>query len=102
MFSSIKKLHFIGIGGIGMSGIAEILLDQGFKVSGSDRTLSDVTERLHSLGAVIYEGHKSENIQSDVDTVVYSSAVIAIIPRYRRRYGERYRLSEGRKCLLKS
>ncbi len=76
MFSSIKKLHFIGIGGIGMSGIAEILLDQGFKVSGSDRALSDVTERLQALGAKVFEGHKAENIADDVDTVVYSSAVI--------------------------
>ncbi len=75
MFSSIKKLHFIGIGGIGMSGIAEILLDQGFKVSGSDRALSEVTERLQNLGANIFEGHKAENIAQDVDTVVYSSAV---------------------------
>ena len=76
MFSSIKKLHFIGIGGIGMSGIAEILLDQGFKVSGSDRALSEVTERLQSLGATIYEGHSAANIAPNVDTVVYSSAVI--------------------------
>ncbi len=75
MFSSIKKLHFIGIGGIGMSGIAEILLDQGFRVSGSDRALSDVTERLQRLGATIFEGHRAENIAADVDTVVYSSAV---------------------------
>ncbi|MFA6540975.1 MAG: UDP-N-acetylmuramate--L-alanine ligase [Bacteroidota bacterium] len=76
MFSSIKKLHFIGIGGIGMSGIAEILMDQGFAVSGSDRALSDVTERLQSLGATVYEGHRAGNIADDVDTVVYSSAVI--------------------------
>jgi len=75
MFRSIKKLHFIGVGGIGMSGIAEILLDQGFNVSGSDRTLSEVTERLQKLGATIYEGHHAENIAQDVDTVVYSSAV---------------------------
>jgi UDP-N-acetylmuramate--alanine ligase len=75
MFSSIKKLHFIGIGGIGMSGIAEILLDQGFSVSGSDRSLSEVTERLQKLGATIFEGHTTENIAQDVDTVVYSSAV---------------------------
>jgi UDP-N-acetylmuramate--alanine ligase len=75
MFSSIKKLHFIGIGGIGMSGIAEILLDQGFKISGSDRALSEVTERLQKLGAAIFEGHRAENISSDTDTVVYSSAV---------------------------
>jgi len=75
MFSSIKKLHFIGIGGIGMSGIAEILLDEKFKISGSDRSLSEVTERLENLGAKIFEGHRAENIVSDVDTVVYSSAV---------------------------
>ena len=75
MFRSIKKLHFIGIGGIGMSGIAEILLDQGFAVSGSDRSLSEVTERLQKLGASIYEGHRAENVAADVDTVVYSSAV---------------------------
>jgi len=75
MFRSIRKLHFVGIGGIGMSGIAEILLDQGFKISGSDRTLSEVTERLQHLGARIFEGHHAANIVNDVDTVVYSSAV---------------------------
>jgi UDP-N-acetylmuramate--alanine ligase len=75
MFSSIKKIHFIGIGGIGMSGIAEILLDQGFAVTGSDRALSEVTERLQQLGAQVFEGHKASNILTDVDTVVFSSAV---------------------------
>ena len=59
-----------------MSGIAEILMDQGFRVSGSDRAKSEITDRLQLLGATIYEGHKSENIAADVDTVVYSSAVI--------------------------
>lgn len=75
MFSSIKKIHFVGIGGIGMSGIAEILLDQGFKVSGSDKSLSEVTDRLEKLGATIFEGHKPEHVASDVDALVYSSAV---------------------------
>jgi len=75
MFSSIKKIHFIGIGGIGMSGIAEILIDQGFRVSGSDRALSEVTERLQKLGAKILEGHAATNVGNDVDAVVYSSAV---------------------------
>lgn len=83
MFSSIKKLHFVGIGGIGMSGIAEILLDQGFRVSGSDKALSDVTERLQSLGATVYEGHRAENVADDVDTVVYSSAVAGENPEVR-------------------
>ncbi len=75
MFSSIKKIHFVGIGGIGMSGIAEILLDQGFKVSGSDKALSEVTDRLKSLGARISEGHTPEHLAPDVDALVYSSAV---------------------------
>lgn len=74
MFENIKKVHFVGIGGIGMSGIAEILIDQGFDVSGSDKSLSEVTERLIKLGAKIYEGHSTENIK-DADVLVYSSAV---------------------------
>ena len=80
MFSSIKKIHFVGIGGIGMSGIAEILIDQGFAVSGSDRALSEVTEHLQSLGATVYEGHRAENLAPDVDTLVYSSAVASENP----------------------
>lgn len=75
MFSSIKKIHFVGIGGIGMSGIAEILLDQGFAVSGSDRALTEVTERLEKLGAAVFEGHKAQHVKPDVDALVYSSAV---------------------------
>lgn len=75
MFSTVRKIHFIGIGGIGMSGIAEILIDQGFKVTGSDNQLSEITERLESLGAKIYQGHSPEHIEPDVDVVVYSSAV---------------------------
>lgn len=75
MFSSIKKIHFVGIGGIGMSGIAEILLDQNFKVSGSDKVLSEITDHLSKLGAEIYEGHSAEYVKEDVDALVYSSAV---------------------------
>ena len=75
MFSSIKKLHFVGIGGIGMSGIAEILADQGFAVTGSDRSSSDNTERLEGLGVHVYIGHAAANLEPDVDVLVYSSAV---------------------------
>jgi UDP-N-acetylmuramate--alanine ligase len=75
MFSSIKKIHFVGIGGIGMSGMAEILLDQGFAISGSDKAPSDITERLQELGAEIFSGHRAENVREDVDALVYSSAV---------------------------
>jgi UDP-N-acetylmuramate--alanine ligase len=69
-----KHIYFTGIGGIGMSGIAEILLDDGFRVSGSDRQLSNVTSYLADKGVQIYEGHRAENLQ-DVDLLVYSSAV---------------------------
>ncbi len=74
MFKNIKKVHFVGIGGIGMSGIAEILLSQGFEISGSDRALSEITNRLSELGMKIYEGHSPENLH-DADVLVYSSAV---------------------------
>lgn len=76
MFRSIKKLHFVGIGGIGMSGIAEILLNEGFQVTGSDKALSEVTERLQKLGAKVSEGHDGKNVEPDVDVLVYSSAVL--------------------------
>jgi UDP-N-acetylmuramate--alanine ligase len=75
VFKSIKKIHFVGIGGIGMSGIAEILINKGFQVSGSDLHLTEVTKRLEELGAKIYEGHSPENVK-DADVLVYSSAVI--------------------------
>ncbi len=75
MFSSIKKIHFVGIGGIGMSGIAEILLDQGFSVTGSDRAASENTERMKALGASVWIGHDARNVGPDVDVLVYSSAV---------------------------
>lgn len=74
MMETIKNVHFVGIGGIGMSGIAEILLSQGFKVTGSDLAKSEVTERLESLGIKIYEGHSTENLK-EADVLVYSSAV---------------------------
>jgi UDP-N-acetylmuramate--alanine ligase len=68
------KLHFIGIGGIGMSGIAEVLLDLGYKVSGSDLNASSVTENLKKKGAEIFLGHKSTNVEGST-IVVYSSAI---------------------------
>lgn len=74
MFKNIKKVHFVGIGGIGMSGIAEILFSQGFIISGSDKSLSEVTDRLQKIGITVYEGHSPENLK-DADVLVYSSAV---------------------------
>ena len=74
MFRKIKQMHFVGIGGIGMSGIAEVLLNLGYTVTGSDLKESSITERLGSLGAKITRGHSSDNVK-DADVVVYSSAV---------------------------
>lgn len=74
MFAPSHRIHFIGIGGIGMSGIAEILLTMGYPVSGSDLKASPVTERLAALGATIYIGHAAENARA-CDVVVTSSAV---------------------------
>jgi UDP-N-acetylmuramate--alanine ligase len=68
------RVHFVGIGGIGMSGIAEVLLNLGYQVSGSDLKGSDITRRLAGMGATIYEGHKAQNLV-DADVVVISSAV---------------------------
>jgi UDP-N-acetylmuramate--alanine ligase len=69
-----KKIHFIGIGGISMSGLAAVLLNSGFKVSGSDFKNSPIVEKLKASGAEIYIGHKRENIK-DVDLVVYTAAI---------------------------
>jgi UDP-N-acetylmuramate--alanine ligase len=74
VFKKIQNIHFVGIGGIGMSGIAEVLLNRGYAVSGSDVKLSPTTDRLVSLGARVFEGHRSEHLES-VDVVVISSAV---------------------------
>ena len=74
MFRHVKRIHFIGIGGIGMSGIAEVLCNLGFVVSGSDLKKSKNTDRLEAMGMKVYEGHTAENI-GDAQVVVYSSAV---------------------------
>jgi UDP-N-acetylmuramate--alanine ligase len=74
MYRKKYHIHFVGIGGIGMSGIAELLLNLGYTVSGSDLKASDITERLRSLGGVIHDGHAAEQV-SGADVVVISSAV---------------------------
>ncbi len=74
MFRHVKRIHFIGIGGIGMSGIAEVLCNLGFVVSGSDIKKSKNTDRLEAMGMKVSEGHAAENV-GDAQVVVYSSAV---------------------------
>src|SRR5258708_12474850 len=73
-FRNFQRIHLVGIGGIGMSGIAEVLLPLGSSVSGSDTKPSAITERLENLGATIYVGHKSSNVE-DAHVVVTSSAI---------------------------
>ena len=74
MKHKVKNIHFIGIGGSGMSGIAEVLINLGFQVSGSDLASNSVTARLVAAGATVYQGHQKENL-IDADVVVVSSAV---------------------------
>ncbi len=76
VFGRTRQIHMVGIGGIGMSGIAEILLLRGYNVTGSDSSLSDTTARLEELGATIFKGHDASNIEG-ADVVVYTSAVVA-------------------------
>ncbi len=73
MKSQVKKIHFVGIGGIGMSGLAEAMSLQGFEVSGSDKSRSEITDRLESIGIKFFEGHDGKNFTADM--LVYSSAV---------------------------
>jgi len=70
----IRRIHFVGIGGAGMSGIAEVLHNQGYTISGSDIAASSVTERLESFGVKVRIGHRAENIDG-VDVVVVSTAI---------------------------
>src|SRR5271170_3238741 len=78
-FRNFQRIHMVGIGGIGMSGIAEVLLTLGYSVSGSDTKPSAITERLQGLGATVFEGHHAENVV-DAHVVVISSAVNATNP----------------------
>ena len=81
-FTHPEHIYFIGIGGISMSGLAEILLEKGFTVSGSDSQKSSLTELLESKGALIHYGQQAENIGNDIDLVVYTSAIHPDNPEY--------------------
>src|SRR5205814_9865112 len=79
MFAKLQRVHFVGIGGIGMSGIAEVLLNLGYPISGSDLKGNALTMRLARLGASIQEGHSAENVHG-ADVVVTSAAIAANNP----------------------
>ncbi len=74
-FNRPIKIHFMGIGGISMSGLAEVLLERGFSITGSDMKSSPITEKLENHGASIVYGQKAENITDDIDLVVYTAAI---------------------------
>lgn len=75
MNHNFNHIYFIGIGGISMSALAEIMIDEGVKVSGSDRSISHIVKKLETLGAKINLSHESKNITEDIDLVVYTSAI---------------------------
>ncbi|MEA1971935.1 MAG: UDP-N-acetylmuramate--L-alanine ligase [Candidatus Cloacimonadota bacterium] len=88
MLGKTEKLHFVGIGGVGMSGIAELLVNQGFVITGSDIRESETVKHLQSLGIKIHIGHKEENVE-DVDVVVKSSAVNNTNPEISAAYSKK-------------
>ncbi|NQU74607.1 MAG: UDP-N-acetylmuramate--L-alanine ligase, partial [Candidatus Omnitrophica bacterium] len=75
MLSKVKNIHFIEIGGIGMSSLALILLDRGFHISGSDLRQSDLTEKIKKKGGRVFIGHQPSNIPETTELVVYSSSI---------------------------
>ncbi|HWM79896.1 MAG TPA: Mur ligase domain-containing protein, partial [Methylomirabilota bacterium] len=74
MYKKYQQIHFVGIGGVGMSGIAEVLLNLGYRVTGSDQRRGELVERLERLGAKIFLGHEPGHLEG-AHVVVYSSAV---------------------------
>jgi len=83
VYGRIRHIHFVGIGGTGMSGIAEVLLNMGYDVTGSDLSRNESTERLERFGGIIFEGHAASNVDG-ADVVVVSSAVRPENPEWRR------------------
>src|SRR2546423_4446399 len=98
MFAKIQRIHFAGIGGIGMSGIAEVLLTLGYKVSGSDLKPSPTTERLKKLGAMIFIGHAADNV-AGAEVVVTSSAISPTNPEVAEAHARRLPLIQRAEML---
>jgi len=84
IFDSAKRVHFIGIGGIGVSGLAMMFLKYGKKISGSDNTETSLTRKLRKKGIKIFIGQKEKNITSDIELIVYSQAILPDNPEYRK------------------
>ena len=81
-FDTPISVYFMGIGGISMSGLAEVLLSRGFKISGSDMKQSTLTKSLEQKGALVHYGQRAENITDDIDLIVYTAAISSENPEY--------------------
>lgn len=101
-FNDPIHIHFIGIGGISMSGLAEILLEKGFTISGSDAKESDLTRMLASKGAQIFYGQSAENIIPGIDLVVYTAAIHPDNPEFARPDPRDCQCSPVQNCLDRS
>ncbi|MBN1527229.1 MAG: UDP-N-acetylmuramate--L-alanine ligase [Candidatus Omnitrophica bacterium] len=77
-----KRIHFVGVGGIGMSGIALVLARMGYKISGSDAKLNDITKKIEEQGVKVFEGHKRSNVGPQTELVVYSSSITGDNPEF--------------------
>jgi UDP-N-acetylmuramate--alanine ligase len=97
MFKKYQHIHFVGIGGIGMSGIAEVLLNLGYRVSGSDVKRSAITDRLEALGGKIFEGHSAASVEG-AHVLVTSTAVrsdnVEVLEAVHRRHSENQAVEE--------
>ena len=96
---AFPRVHFIGIGGSGMSGIAEVMVTLGYKVSGSDQSESPATRRLQAMGATVFKGHAAGNIDG-ADVVVVSSAIKPDNPERQAARLHEFRLFRALKCWL--
>ena len=101
MMQRIQRIHFVGIGGSGMSGIAEVLLGLNYTVSGSDIAESSSVTRLTGLGIEVSIGHRASNVDG-ADVLVVSSAINEANPEIKAARGSEYRLSRERRCWLSS
>lgn len=91
-------IHFIGIGGISMSGLAQVMLEKGFRVTGSDRAKSHITDKLEALGATVFEGHDAKNVNG-ADLIVYTAAVHGDNPEIQQAVRGHIRLIDRAECL---
>ena len=92
-FGSPIHVHFIGIGGISMSSLAEILLTRHFTISGSDQKASELTHHLESRGAHITIGQRAENITDDIDLIVYTAAIHPDNPEFKKAVEKKKKMS---------